>query len=95
MTFFETPVAKLLKEHYVESRLHMDGEDVLPAQKFGPHRLLQSELIGSRAAPHYAILDPKTGEFLARHRLSGPPGPQWGVDFVQFLSRPDPKTKKT
>lgn len=95
MTFFETPVAKLLKERYVESRLHMDGEASIPAEKFGPHRLLQSELIGNVSAPQYAIVDPKTGEFLARHRLSGPPGPQWGVDFVQFLSRPDHKAKKT
>ncbi|MEO6597832.1 MAG: hypothetical protein ABIP94_24055, partial [Planctomycetota bacterium] len=71
VTFRDPAVAAQLKERFVESRLHMDGDEVVPAGKMEKHRDLQDELIGSQAMPYYAILDPKTDEFLFRAHLRG------------------------
>lgn len=87
VTFHDTAVAKLLRDGFVEARLHMDGEDALPADKFALQRVLQQELIGQVAVPQYAVLDATSGEFLARHQNQGAPGQQWATDFQALLGR--------
>ncbi len=54
-------VAGILNQHYVEARLHTDGDtnlDYILA--------LQEELIGSVANPIYVLIDPANGTKLAR-----------------------------
>jgi hypothetical protein len=41
--------------------------------------------------PHYAILDPETGEFLSRSHLHGGSPVGWARDMLAFLERPDAK----
>lgn len=86
MTFHTKELAPVLKRRFVESRLHMDGEDRVPPELFAAHRQLQAELIGNRAVPHYAILDPFTGDFLYRTHLRGGDLEQWRKDFEHLFS---------
>ena len=89
VTFQESPLAKRLRNGFVEARLHMDAPnhpDIDP-KKFAVHQRLQAELIGSIALPHYAIMDPETGEFLARHHLHGGPGSGWVRDFERLFDQ--------
>lgn len=59
-------IAGVLKDAYVEARLHTDGEGK-PA--FDRNRELQIELAGSKANPIYVVVDPVTGK--AVHRFDG------------------------
>lgn len=52
-------VAGILKEGFIEARLHTDGG---PREK--ENVALQMELGGSRATPIYVIIDPKSGKKL-------------------------------
>ena len=90
VTFRDPAVAAELMERFVESRLHMDGEDVVPAARFGKHRRLQDELIGNRAMPYYAILDSKTGEFLFRATLRRGDPAVWKKDFLAMFAKLPP-----
>ena len=87
MTFRDPAVATQLKERFIESRLHMDGQDVVPAVAFEYHRALQDELIGSLAMPYYAILDPSDGEFLFRAHLVGGDPAGWKKDFLAMFAK--------
>lgn len=87
MTFQDPAVAQQLKERFVESRLHMDGEDVVPPALFAKHRQLQDELIGNRAMPYYAIMDPRDGEFLFRAKLRGSDPEGWKQDFLAMFAK--------
>ncbi len=90
MTFHQKELAPVLKRRFVESRLHMDGDDRVPAALLAAHRLLQKELIGNLAVPHYAILDPFTGDFLYRTHLRGGDLTKWRDDFAHlFAQLPD------
>jgi hypothetical protein len=87
VTFRDSAVAASLKAKFVESRLHMDGDDVVPAGPMKKHRQLQEELIGNPAMPFYAILDPKTGEFLFRAHLRTGDSANWRKDFLAMFAR--------
>ena len=87
MTFRDPQVVAALKKSFVESRLHMDGDDRLPAELMTKHRDLQDELIGNTAMPYYAILDPKTDEFLFREHLRGADLAGWKKDFLTMFER--------
>jgi len=84
-------VAELLRERFVESRMHMDYPDRIPVEQYRVQRRLQAELIGSTGTPYYAILDPDDGEFLVRWHLRGPDPKQWEQDFLRILAIPQPK----
>jgi len=87
VTFRDPAVAAVLKEFFVESRLHMDGDEVVPEAMMTRHRDLQDELIGNQAMPYYAILDPKTDEFLFRSHLRGGDPEVWKKDFLAMFAR--------
>lgn len=87
VTFRDPAVASVLKRHFVESRLHMDGDDVVPSHLMERHRDLQDELIGNPAMPFYAILDPDTDEFLFRSHLRGGDAEVWKKDFLAMFER--------
>ena len=59
-------VAGILKDGYVEARLHTDGEGK-PA--YDRNRELQVELAGSKANPIYIVVDPNSGKTV--HRFDG------------------------
>ena len=87
VTFRDPAVAMVLKKSFVESRLHMDGDDVVLPHLIEKHRDLQDELIGNQAMPYYAILDPKTDEFLFRAHLRGGSPEGWKNDFLAMFNR--------
>lgn len=92
VTFRDPAVAAQLKERFVESRLHMDQPDQVPEALFEQHVALRDELIGSAAMPYYAIVEPKTGEFLFRAHLRGGDPEGWKKDFLaMFAKLPDLK----
>jgi len=65
-TVFHLPaVAGVLREEYVEARLHTDG-DAEKDPVYDRIRELQQELAGSKANPVYLILDPASREPLGR-----------------------------
>ena len=76
---FPSPaVAGILNEHYVEARLHTDGETNI-------ERILevQRELTGSVATPIYVLVDPKSGQEVGQFD-----GSTFDEDeFASFLSR--------
>lgn len=89
---FHTPrVAELLRERFVESRLHMDYPDRIPEERYLVQRRLQAELIGGTGTPYYAILDPDDGEFLVRWHLPGANTQEWEKTFLRILAIPEPK----
>ena len=90
VTFRDPAVAEQLKDRFVESRLHMDGDEVVPAARIAKHRDLQDELIGNPAMPYYAILDAKTGEFLFRANLQGGDPERWKKDFLAMFAKLPP-----
>jgi hypothetical protein len=87
VTFRDPAVAMELKARFVESRLHMDGGDVVPPAQFERHIDLQAELIGNPAMPFYAILDPATDEFLFRANLRGGDPAGWKKDFLAMFAK--------
>lgn len=90
VTFHTPKLAKELRSGFIEARLHMDADNnpnVDPA-KLKEHRLLQAQLTGTLAMPQYAVIDPVTGEFLARHRLRGSvteAATGWVDDFLKVF----------
>ena len=91
VTFRDPAVAVILKERFVESRLHMDGQDVVPPGRFMKHQDLQDTLIGNQAMPYYAILDPKNDEFLFRAHLRGGDPEGWKKDFLAMFAKLPPR----
>jgi hypothetical protein len=92
VTFRDSEVAMQLKDRFVESRLHMDGFNRVPEMLFDKHVTLRDELIGNPAMPFYAIVDPKTDEFLFRTNLRGSDPAGWKKDFLaMFAKLPDLK----
>ena len=90
VTFQQPNVLAVLRAKFVESRLHMDEPERDPA-KYQLHRRLQMELIGGIGVPHYAILDPVTGEFLYRTHLYGADPNVWRDDFMVMFAALPPK----
>jgi hypothetical protein len=74
-------VGGLLREHYVEARLHNDDRKTPGVME--TVQQLQDELAKSRATPYYLILDPRTRRI--RDRYEGPD--LQGKKFAEFLQR--------
>ena len=87
MTFRDPAVATELKDRFVESRLHMDGFDRVPAHLFERHLDLRDELIGNPAMPFYAIVDPRNDQFLFRAHLNGGDPERWKKDFLAMFAK--------
>lgn len=87
VTFRDPAVAMQLKERFVESRLHMDGFDRVPEVLYEKHLELRDELIGNPAMPYYAIIEPKSGEFLFRAQLHGSDPAGWKKDFLAMFNK--------
>ncbi len=63
LTFRDPAVAGIMREKFVEARLHTDGEEPQHDQV----RALRDELTsGNQTTPIYIIVDPTSGEQLAR-----------------------------
>ena len=74
-------VGGLLREHFVEARLHNDDHE--HPEVIERVKKLQDELAGSSATPYYLILDPAT-----RAKLGVFEGPDLGGSkFAEFLRR--------
>jgi hypothetical protein len=74
-------VGGLLREHYVEARLHNDDSQH-PESVEKVHKL-QDELAGNRGTPYYLVIDPKT-----REQRGVFPGPDlFGDKFAEFLRK--------
>lgn len=74
--FIRPAVAGRLQQGFVEARLHNDGDHKVRI------KAMQQEMTGSLATPVYLVLDPETGEVLARQY-----GPTLSSDqpFIDFL----------
>jgi len=68
-------VARELQEKFIEARLHNDG-----GPRMEENRKLQDEKAGSRAAPIYLIIDPKSGQTLRKRA-----GVMTESVFLEFL----------
>ncbi|MBL8750049.1 MAG: thioredoxin family protein [Planctomycetes bacterium] len=80
-------IAPILSKHFVEARLHMDNEAVIPPGRWAVHSKLREDLIGGRlATPTYVTLDPATGKKLVEHVLRGGPG-AWKEGYATFLAK--------
>ena len=86
-TVFRSPaVAALMKEHFVESRQHIDIKKHLTDAQLAENQRLRTELAGDTiAAPYFVVIDPKTGKKLGQHSLSGGPG-AWEPGWIEFLT---------
>jgi len=80
--FRRPAVGGLLREHFVEARLHNDHDDA--RIKKAVHEL-QDELAKSRATPYYLVVDPKTGKIV--ERFEGPDLLSGGRKFAEFLQK--------
>jgi hypothetical protein len=60
--FRDPAVAGILRDGYVEARLHTDGDAHIERI-----RELQQQLAHSVATPYYVVIDPETGTERARH----------------------------
>lgn len=80
--FRRPAVGGILREHYVEARLHNDHQD--RALRNAVHKL-QDDLAGSRATPYYLTIDPTTRKIL--ESFEGPDLLTGGRDFAEFLRK--------
>jgi hypothetical protein len=69
--FLRPAVAGVLKAGFVESRHHIDVKNTLTDEQLEANRKLADEIVGTRATPQYAIVDPNTGQKLRATALSG------------------------
>jgi thiol:disulfide interchange protein len=78
-------ISPILREHFVEARLHMDNPKVIPADRWAVHEKLRLDLLeGRQTTPTYVTVDPKTDKKLAEHVLSGGPT-AWEKGYRAFL----------
>jgi hypothetical protein len=82
--FPRAAVAAVLKEKFVEARLHTDIQSHLTAAQFATNRKKQRELASSIGNPFFVIVDPATGRKLRETGLSGGPSAYEGV-ILEFL----------
>jgi len=73
--FPQPAVGGVLKEKFIEARLHNDGG---PKKQQNVQR--QKDLAGTVTTPVYVIVDPKTGEKLRLFE-----GPTTPLKFIEFL----------
>lgn len=82
--FLSPAVAGRMQQLVVEARLHTDIQNTLTAEQLAANRELQERIAGTKANPYYVVIDPKTGQKLGEHALSGGPG-AWEQGWVDFL----------
>jgi hypothetical protein len=80
--FRRPAVGGLLREKFVEARLHNDHQDERIKSAV---QKLQDELAGSRATPIYLIYDPRKRTIL--QRFEGPDLLSGGRKFAEFLNK--------
>lgn len=74
-------VGGLLRERYVEARLHNDDHE--HPELIEKITRLQDEMVKNRATPYFLVIDPATGKKLGVH-----PGPDlFGSEFFRFLQK--------
>jgi len=83
--FRRPAVAKVLRDHFVESRQHVDVQKQLSDEQFQTNKKMQADLVGTETMPFYVIVDPKTGQRLRGTALSGPPH-TWERLILDFLT---------
>ena len=86
--FTRSAVADELENHFIESRLHMDG---LKKDDFTD---MQDELVGTVATPSYVVVDPDSGETLATHQLSTTVEDVVEKGFLDFLAEARESAKR-
>ncbi len=90
-TVFRAPeVSGIMKQHFVEARLHVDTQNHLTPEQFALNQKYQSDLVDTLALPYYAVIDPVTfdpedAELVGEHALSGGPG-EWQSGWIEFLN---------
>jgi len=83
-------VAGLLKEHYIEARLHTDRKSVPQLDRILE---VQKKFAGSEALPVYVTVDPETERLLGKYEGSQPA--QFASEeeaYIRFLK--DPLTER-
>jgi hypothetical protein len=83
--FHRPAVGGILREKFVEARLHID--DFAHPEVIERTTKLQDELAGARATPYYLVVDPATRK--VRARFPGPDAPPVGdgSKFAEFLQK--------
>ncbi|MCC7010945.1 MAG: thioredoxin family protein [Planctomycetes bacterium] len=77
------PAQSVLREHYVEARLHNDGKkDPELTERILE---LQEKLTHNSATPHYLVIDPQTERIIAEFPGADLPPVGDGSNFLQFL----------
>jgi len=84
--FLETAVADLMKEQVVEARLHTDTQNTLTAEQLEKNREVQAEIAGTKANPHFVIVDPNTGNKVKEFKLSGD-FTTWPAKWTKFIKQ--------
>ncbi|MCY3001611.1 MAG: protein-disulfide reductase DsbD family protein [Planctomycetota bacterium] len=86
LNIFPRPhVQDVLREHYVEARIHVD--DFSTPGSIERATKLQDEIAGARATPYYLAFDPVTRKVLGRHEGPDLPPIGDGTKFAEFLNR--------
>ena len=80
-------IAPILAKNFVEARLHMDNESVIPAAKWKRHVQLRQDLVAGRVTtPTYVTVDPNGDKELVEHVLQGGPS-AWEKGYLEFLQQ--------
>ena len=85
--FLRPAVAGIMKQHFVEARHHTDIQNTLTSEQLVENRRLQAKWAGTSANPYFVVMDPKTGEELGEHSLSGMGSDAWEEAWIDFLKR--------
>jgi thioredoxin-related protein len=85
--FLRPAVAGILKEHFVEARLHCDLQKHLTAEQFARNRELQKQYASSKAMPIFVVVDPKTGRELGETPVVGLSPAAQTENFAAFLQQ--------
>ena len=83
--FPSAAVAELMKEHFVEGRVHTDTQNTLTDEQFARNREVQAEVAGTKANPYFVMIDPATGKKIGEHALSGG-FTAWEQNWIDWLS---------
>lgn len=86
-TFLDPAVAEIMKEHFVEARLHCDSQNHLSEAQFNANLKARDDIAGGTLTmPYFVVVDPSNdNEVVGEHELSGGPG-AWKADWIEFLT---------
>ncbi|MBM4061242.1 MAG: hypothetical protein FJ265_09135 [Planctomycetes bacterium] len=82
--FLRPAVAGLMRDGFVEARHHTDIQLTLTPEQLAANRKLRDEIAATAATPYYVVVDPKTGQKIGEHALSGGPN-AWEGNWLEFL----------